>query len=79
MNPMSRKLRTAAIAAMLCWASPALTDSISVGGVARSFTARLPASKPAPLVIVLHGNAQAGSDVAARNSWPVVASREKFG
>jgi len=76
---MPRKLRTAAMAAMLCWASPALTDSISVGGVARTFTARLPANKPAPLVIVLHGNAQTGGDVATRTSWPQVASREKFG
>jgi polyhydroxybutyrate depolymerase len=78
MNPMPRKLRTAAVAAMLCWASPALAESINVGGTARTFTAQLPAGKPAPLVIVLHGNAQSGEDVATRTSWPQVARREKF-
>src|SRR6185437_9536737 len=79
MNSMPSKMRTGAVAAMLCWASPLLADSISVGGAARTFTAQLPASKPAPLVIVLHGNAQTGEDVARRTSWPGVASREKFG
>jgi polyhydroxybutyrate depolymerase len=78
MNPMPWKLQTAAVAAMLCWASPALADNINVGGVARTFTAQLPANKPAPLVIVLHGNAQTGEDVATRTSWPQVAKREKF-
>jgi polyhydroxybutyrate depolymerase len=79
MNSMPSKMRTGAVAAMLCWASPLLADSISVGGAARTFTAQLPASKPAPLVIVLHGNAQTGGDVATRTSWPQVAKREKFG
>lgn len=76
---MPSKMRAAAVAAMLCWASPLLADSISIGGVARTFTAQLPTSKPAPLVIVLHGNAQTGGDVATRTSWPQVAKREKFG
>src|ERR1700760_729672 len=84
MNPMPRKLRTAAVAALLCWASlscwasPALAESINVGGVARTFIAQLPAGKGAPLVIVLHGNAQTGEDVATRTSWPQIAKREKF-
>src|SRR6201996_8072115 len=78
MNSMPRQLRTAAAAAILCWVSPALAESITVGGTARTFVAQLPAAKPAPLVIVLHGNAQTGEDVAARTSWPQVAKREKF-
>src|SRR5215469_5216733 len=79
MNPMPRKLRMAAVAAMLCWAGPLLADGINVGGTARTFIAQLPANKPAPLVIVLHGSAQTGEDVATRTSWPQVAKREKFG
>jgi polyhydroxybutyrate depolymerase len=34
--------------------------------------------KPAPLVIVLHGNTQTGADMASRTSWPAVAKREHF-
>jgi polyhydroxybutyrate depolymerase len=39
----------------------------------------LPAIKPAPLVIVLHGNTQTGADMAMRTSWPAMATREHFG
>ena len=35
-------------------------------------------TKPASLVIVLHGNTQTGSDIAKRTSWPAVARRENF-
>ena len=45
----------------------------------RTFTAQLPDKKPAPLVIVLHGNTQTGADMASRTSWPAVAKREGFG
>ena len=61
------------------WARPALSDTINIGGVARSFVAQLPDTKPAPLVIVLHGNTQTGADMMTRTSWPAVAKRERFG
>jgi polyhydroxybutyrate depolymerase len=79
MNPMPRQLRYVALAAMLCWASPVSADSITINGVTRTFNATLPSTKPAPLVIVLHGNSQTAEDMATRTSWPKVAAREKFG
>src|ERR1700722_16477557 len=54
-------------------------ETIDIGSIARSFIAHLPATRPAPLVIVLHGNTQTGADMAARTSWPQVAARERFG
>ena len=56
-----------------------MADTIDINGVTRTFTAQLPDAKPAPLVIVLHGNTQTGADMAARTSWPDVARRERFG
>ena len=56
-----------------------MADSLDIKGVARSYSVQLPATKPAPLVIVLHGNTQTGADMAARTSWPVIAKREGFG
>ena len=47
-------------------------------GVTRTFAAQLSATKPAPLVIVLHGNMQSSADMASRTSWPVIARREQF-
>jgi polyhydroxybutyrate depolymerase len=76
---MPTKLRWVAAAAVLCCASSALADSITISGVTRTFTAVLPATRPAPLVIVLHGNTQSGEDIVTRTSWPGVAKREKFG
>src|SRR5262245_33109040 len=76
---MPTKLRCVAAAAALCCASSALADTITISGVTRTFTAVLPATRPAPLVIALHGNTQNGEDMAARTSWPTVAKREKFG
>jgi polyhydroxybutyrate depolymerase len=38
----------------------------------------LPHRKPAPLVIVLHGNTQSGADMANRTSWLAVARSEQF-
>ena len=78
---MSPLLRASGIAAILaiCWGCPALADSIDIKGVARSYSVQLPATKPTPLVIVLHGNTQTGADMAARTSWPDVARREGFG
>ena len=60
-------------------ANAALSDTINVGGTARTFAAQIPGNKPAPLVIVLHGNLQQGTDMATRTSWPQVARRERFG
>jgi polyhydroxybutyrate depolymerase len=73
-----RVVRLAAVL-VICWGCPALADSIDIKGVARSYTVQLPATKPAPLVIVLHGNTQTGADMAARTSWPDMARREGFG
>ena len=69
----------AAILAITCWANPALSETIDINGIVRSYTIQLPDKKPAPLVIVLHGNTQTGSDMVARTSWPAVAKREHVG
>jgi polyhydroxybutyrate depolymerase len=66
------------LAAIAC-ACPDRAETINVGGVTRSFTATLPATRPAPLVIVLHGGTQTGTDMIARTSWPQVARSEHFG
>jgi polyhydroxybutyrate depolymerase len=57
----------------------ASADQIMVGGVTRTFVSQLPQAKPAPLVIVLHGNTQTGADMASRTSWPAMAKRDHFG
>jgi polyhydroxybutyrate depolymerase len=79
MLSMPAKLRLATVLALLCWAGPARADSIAVNGVTRTFTAELPKGRPAPLVIVLHGNTQTGKDMISRTSWSQVARREGFG
>jgi polyhydroxybutyrate depolymerase len=78
MTRFSHAARWAALAAIACWATPAFSDTIVVGGVTRSFTTQQADAKPAPLVIVLHGNTQTGADMAIRTSWPLVAKREHF-
>lgn len=73
-------MRILAIAAAIAFAAgPAAAETIEIGGVTRSYLTQLPDVKPAPLVIVLHGNTQTGADVKARTSWPLVAKRERFG
>ena len=67
-----------AFAFALC-GNAAMAETIDIGGVARTFTAQLPEAKPAPLVIVLHGNTQTGADMASRTSWPAMAKRDGFG
>ena len=57
----------------------AAAEKITVGGVTRHYTARLADKKPAPLVIVLHGNTQTGVDMMTRTGWPAIARREGFG
>jgi polyhydroxybutyrate depolymerase len=78
MTQLSHTARMAALAALFCWACPARSDTIVVGGVTRTFIAQLADARPAPLVIVLHGNAQTGADIEKRTSWPLVAKREHF-
>src|SRR5712672_2244620 len=79
MNPFLRLSGLAAVFAIAGWVFPALSDTIAINGVTRTFTAQLPAKRPAPLVIVLHGNTQTGADMASRTSWPAMAQREQFG
>ncbi|WP_456619628.1 MULTISPECIES: alpha/beta hydrolase family esterase [unclassified Bradyrhizobium] len=73
---MRHWIRIGALIAAVAAASAASADTIDVGGVKRSYTALLPAKKPAPLVIVLHGKTQRGADMVARTAWPQVAKRE---
>jgi len=73
-------IRIVAILAAIAFATgPAAAETIEVGGVARTFLTQFPDLKPAPLVIVLHGNTQTGADIKARTSWPLVANRGRFG
>ncbi|SDO43304.1 PHB depolymerase family esterase [Afipia sp. GAS231] len=73
-------IRIVAIVAALAFAAgPAAAETIEIGGVARTFLTQFPDLKPAPLVIVLHGNTQTGADIKTRTSWPLVANRERFG
>ncbi|MFB9268254.1 alpha/beta hydrolase family esterase [Bradyrhizobium erythrophlei] len=65
-------------AALACSILPAHADTISIDGTTRTFAARLPDTKPAALVIVLHGKTQSGADMMSRTSWPAVAKRERF-
>ncbi len=74
-----RALSLVIILAVSIGGYPALSDTIDINGVVRNYIVQLPDKKPAPLVIVLHGNTQTGADMAARTSWPAVARREHFG
>lgn len=73
-----RMIRFLALLFVLTCASAAAAETIAIGGTTRHYTARLPDSKPAPLVIVLHGNTQTGADMITRTAWPDVAKREGF-
>src|SRR5262249_42196063 len=73
----SRLQAIALLAAIAC--VPGRADTISVAGVTRSFTVTFPALRPAPLVIVLHGGAQSGTDMMTRTAWRQVARDEHFG
>jgi polyhydroxybutyrate depolymerase len=76
---MMRAARLAVVLASAWCACPALSDTIAINGVTRTFIAQLADAKPAPLVIILHGNTQTGADMASRTSWPAMAKRERFG
>ncbi|MCP4617186.1 MAG: prolyl oligopeptidase family serine peptidase [Bradyrhizobium sp.] len=71
-------IRFLALLLVLTCASAAAADTIAIGKVTRRYTVRLPDTKPAPLVIVLHGNTQTGNDMITRTAWPTVARREGF-
>lgn len=71
-------IRFLALLLALTCADAAAAETIAVGGTTRRYTVRLPDTKPAPLVIVLHGNTQTGADMITRTAWPAVAKREGF-
>src|SRR5690349_14755863 len=79
MTESSGRLQILVLLAAIACDCPDRAETINVGGVTRSFTAALPATRPAPLVIVLHGGTQTGTDMIARTSWPQVARTEHFG
>ena len=68
----------ALLVALAIAAAPACADTIDVNGVKRAFLLQPPESKPAPLVIVLHGKTQRGTDMVMRTSWPFIAKRDGF-
>ena len=72
-------IRLLALLLVLTGASAAAADTIMIGKAKRQYTVQLPGTKPAPLVIVLHGNTQTGADMVMRTAWPDVAKREGFG
>src|SRR4029078_3216541 len=75
-----RMIRTLAFAIVITFcAGTAGAETIDIGGVARSYFTQFPETRPAPLVIVLHGNSQSGADMRTRTSWSLGASRERFG
>jgi len=71
-------IRLLVLLLVLTSASAAAAETIAVGSTTRHYAVRPPDSKPAPLVIVLHGNTQTGADMATRTAWPAVARREGF-
>ncbi|MGQ0686731.1 alpha/beta hydrolase family esterase [Bradyrhizobium sp.] len=71
-------IRFLALLLVLTCANAAAAETIAIGGTTRKYALRLPDTKPAPLVIVLHGNTQSGADMITRTAWPAVAKREGF-
>lgn len=69
-------IRGIAIIAFVLTATPSLAETFNIGGTDRTYTAVVPDRKPAPLVLVLHGNTQQGVDMRTRSSWPLLAQRE---
>jgi len=62
--------------AVMLGAAAAGAETIDVGGAARSYLTQFPEAKPAPLVIVLHGNTQTGADMRTgpRGRWSPTVS-----
>ncbi|MBW7974608.1 PHB depolymerase family esterase [Bradyrhizobium sp. BR 10289] len=75
---MPRWMCVWALLAGLAAAPAAFAETIDVYGTLRSYTAQLPAKRPAPLVIVLHGKTQRGADMITRTAWPLIAKRDGF-
>jgi polyhydroxybutyrate depolymerase len=75
---MRRTLILAWLIAVTVTTSSAAAETFEVGSTKRSYTAIIPNTTPAPLVLVLHGNTQQGDDMRTRTSWPDVATREGF-
>ncbi|MBR0852430.1 prolyl oligopeptidase family serine peptidase [Bradyrhizobium diazoefficiens] len=75
---MRWRAHVGALVACFAFASTAPADTIDVNGVMRSYTVQVPASRPAPLVVALHGKTQRGADMITRTAWPQVARREGF-
>lgn len=73
-----RRLRIAVLAVAALAASAACADTIDVNGTTRAYILQPPASKPAPLVVALHGKTQRGSDMVTRTAWPLFAKRDGF-
>jgi len=71
-------MRTFAVLLACLLAMSASAESLDVSGVRRSYELQKPVARPAPLVIVLHGNTQEGRAMRERTSWPDVARREQF-
>jgi len=68
-----------ALALAFVFAAPASAEQMQVGGQSRSWSAIVPAqARRVPLVLVLHGNLQQGSDMRERTSWPQVAASHGF-
>lgn len=68
-----------AVAAAHADAAEVQTRSLRVGAQHRSYMAEVPAaSRPMPLVLVLHGNTQQGADMRARTGWSALSARERF-
>src|SRR5260370_39816341 len=78
MKWFARALGSALVLAIVSDAAPARCDTMTIDGITRTFIAQLPETKPAPLVIVLHGKTQTGADMVTRTSWPLVAKRDQF-
>jgi polyhydroxybutyrate depolymerase len=82
MNTYKARLRLtlgpALALALLALCGAVRAESIVADGVTRTFTAVVAANRPAPLVIVLHGNTQTSADMISRTSWPALARREQF-
>jgi len=79
MQDRRSRLQVIALLAAIACACPGRAETISIAGVTRSFTVALPTLRPAPLVIVLHGGAQSGTDMMTRTAWPQVARDGQFG
>ncbi len=67
-----------ALAGLIAGPARASDETIIVNGVQRTYILEVPARRPAPLVIVLHGNTQQGVDMTTRTSWPAVGRREQL-